>query len=190
MIARSLVLTLCLVLGALLIGRASTSERVPPRETLATFPIDVKEWHGRPTERFDQQVLTVLGVDEYLNRTYTAADGVEVGLYVGYYQSRREGSTIHSPLNCLPGSGWQPVKEDRITLQVQTDAGGSAVRDIGVNRLLIEKDLDRQVVVYWYQSHGRVVASEYLGQALHGHRRHATEPHGRRPGAGDQPGRR
>jgi EpsI family protein len=26
---------------------------------------------------------------------------------------------------------------------------------------VIQKGLDRQVVLYWYQSHGRVVASEY-----------------------------
>ena len=30
--------------------------------------------------------------------------------------------------------------------------------------MIIEKGLDRQVVLYWYQSHGRVVASEYLGK--------------------------
>jgi EpsI family protein len=29
---------------------------------------------------------------------------------------------------------------------------------------VIRKDLDEQVVLYWYQSHGRVVASEYWGR--------------------------
>jgi EpsI family protein len=33
-----------------------------------------------------------------------------------------------------------------------------------VNDFVIEKGLDRQVVLYWYQSHGRVVASEYWGK--------------------------
>jgi len=33
-----------------------------------------------------------------------------------------------------------------------------------VNRVIIEKGLDRQLVLYWYQSHGRVVASEYWGK--------------------------
>ena len=29
---------------------------------------------------------------------------------------------------------------------------------------MIQKGLDRQLVLYWYQSHGRVVASEYWGK--------------------------
>ncbi len=33
-----------------------------------------------------------------------------------------------------------------------------------VNRFVIQRGLDKQVVIYWYQSHGRVVASEYWGK--------------------------
>ena len=33
-----------------------------------------------------------------------------------------------------------------------------------VNRYVIAKGLDRQLVLYWYQSHGRVVASEYAAK--------------------------
>ena len=40
----------------------------------------------------------------------------------------------------------------------------AATSTIEVNRVVIEKGLDRQVVLYWYQSHGRVVASEYWGK--------------------------
>ena len=109
-----------LVLGAVAIGRASKSEAVPPRESLATFPMDIAEWRGQPAERFDQQILAVLGVDEYVSRVYTAPTNVSVGLYIGYYKSQREGDTMHSPLNCLPGAGWQPVKQERVTIPVAT----------------------------------------------------------------------
>ena len=51
----------------------------------------------------------MLGVDDYLSRAYYRADGAVVGLYMGYYGSQRQGDTIHSPLNCLPGAGWEPV---------------------------------------------------------------------------------
>jgi EpsI family protein len=162
MIGRALVVTLCLVLGAVAIDRASRSERVPPRESLATFPMDLADWRGRSADRFDDQVLAVLGVDEYINREYTAPTGAAVGLYIGYYQSQREGDTMHSPLNCLPGAGWQPVTQERLTVPVATGVEPAAARrDIRVNRVVILKGLDRQVVLYWYQSHGRVVASEY-----------------------------
>jgi EpsI family protein len=69
---------------------------------------------------------------------------------------------MHSPLNCLPGAGWLPVRQARSRLPV-TDAAGQP-QEIEVNDFVIEKGLDRQVVLYWYQSHGRVVASEYWGK--------------------------
>jgi EpsI family protein len=158
-----------LVLSSVAIGRASKSETPPPRESLATFPMQLAEWRGQSADRFDQKTLTALGVDEYVSRIYTTPTGVSVGLYIGYYQSQREGDTMHSPLNCLPGAGWQPIKQERVTVSVpssgavaETQPPGS--RDILVNRFVIQKGLEKQVVVYWYQSHGRVVASEYWGK--------------------------
>ena len=123
--------------------------------------MQIGEWRGKNAPRFDQQILTVLGVDEYVNRIYVAPDGLQVGLYIGYYQSQRQGDTMHSPLNCLPGGGWEPTKRERVTLTVP---GAGAAGQIEVNRIVIEKGLDRQMVLYWYQSHGRVVASEYWGK--------------------------
>lgn len=169
MTVRAILLSLVLLAGTVAIGRATKTEPTPPRENLATFPLEIAEWRGRPTERFDQQILAVLGVDEYVNRVYAAPSGVSLGLYVGYYRSQREGDTMHSPLNCLPGAGWQPASKERVPLEVATAFGPTSGRTSGgrkiiVNRLLIQKGLDQQVVLYWYQSHGRVVASEYWGK--------------------------
>jgi EpsI family protein len=69
---------------------------------------------------------------------------------------------MHSPLNCLPGAGWSPVSFRRMDIDVP--ANGSVERRINVNRYVIEKGVDRQLVLYWYQAHGRVVASEYWGK--------------------------
>jgi EpsI family protein len=88
-------------------------------------------------------------------------------LYIGYYESQRQGDTMHSPLNCLPGAGWSPVQNDHLSINVPVSLGtttGARERSIEVNRYIIEKGVDRQVVLYWYQSHGRVVASEYWGK--------------------------
>lgn len=169
MTIRALLLSLVLVAGAVAIGRATQSEAPPPRTPLAEFPMDIDDWHGQAVERFDQKILTVLGVDDYISRAYVSAAKSPVGLYIGYYRSQREGDTMHSPLNCLPGAGWQPVRQERVTLGVSSridPATGqvSGRREIVVNRFLIQKGLEKQVVVYWYQSHGRVVASEYWGK--------------------------
>ena len=91
-------------------------------------------------------------------RTYSAANQ-HVGLYVGYYRSQRQGDTIHSPMNCLPGAGWVPVDAGRSRIAA---AGGG---DVEVNRYLIQKGEDRQVALYWYEGRGRTVASEYWSKA-------------------------
>jgi EpsI family protein len=164
-VPRALLLAACLLVGAVAIGRASKTEVTPPRQSFATFPMTIREWRGESTDRFDQRVLTVLGVDEYINRIYRQPAGAPLGLYIGFYRSQREGDTMHSPLNCLPGAGWEPLVTDRIPITVRRNDGPDTAR-ITVNRVVIQKGLDRQVVVYWYQSHGRVVASEYWGKVF------------------------
>jgi len=151
---------LCLVfLGtAALIARASKPEITPIRESLTEFPLRIGEWSGQPTQAIEGRVMDVLGVDDYVNRTYFSPDMFPAHLYVGYYESQRSGDTMHSPLNCLPGAGWNPVKRSHITVPIEGKL------PIEINRIIISKGLDKQVVLYWYQSHGRVVASEYWGK--------------------------
>jgi EpsI family protein len=137
------------------VGLAMEPERVPLREPLSQMPNQIGDWSGREAPELSANVLEVLGVDDHLNRYYVAPAGL-VGLYIGYYESQRQGDTIHSPMNCLPGAGWQPVDVTRVLISVEGQPD-----PIVVNQVLIAKGLDRQVVLYWYQSHGRVVASEY-----------------------------
>ena len=114
--------------------------------------MQIADWRGIQQPAFDEKILAILGVDDYLTRLYVSG-GTAVDLYVGYWQSQRQGDTIHSPLNCLPGAGWEPVSRQHMILP------GSVNQSI--NRVIIENGLDRQLVLYWYQSHGRITASEY-----------------------------
>jgi len=91
-------------------------------------------------------------VDDHLNRQYSS-QGRELGLYVGYYQSQRQGESLHSPLFCLPGTGWQPVVTRDTTLPLET----SPV----VKELVVERGVNRLLVLYWYQTFRRVTGSEY-----------------------------
>jgi EpsI family protein len=104
-------------------------------------------------------VLEVLRADDYLNRIYRSESGQLAGFFVGYYGSQRHGSTIHSPLNCLPGAGWQPVETNRVAL-VSAEHGLTG-GPVMVNRVVVQKGEERQLVLYWYQTKNRVVASEY-----------------------------
>ncbi len=150
---------LCLLLGAtsIFLANARRSEAPIARTTFDTFPMTLASWQATVDPPIEADVLRVLGVDDYLSRVYYQPSGAAVGLYLGYYGSQRQGDTIHSPLNCLPGAGWEPIDEGRVTF-ANVDGAGT---DITVNRYIVQKGIDRQLVLYWYQSRGRVIASEY-----------------------------
>lgn len=132
-------------------------EDIPSRAALSSLRMQHGSWQAFDVP-LDKAIVKAAGVDEYVSRSYIQSDRPPVSLYVGYYRSQRTGDTIHSPKNCLPGAGWQPVSSKTITLR---DPRG---RDVSVNLYLIQNDTDRQIVLYWYQSHGRVVASEYAAK--------------------------
>ena len=155
---------LCLVLGAttVFLANARKSEMPVARATFATFPMQIGGWRAVVDPPIEEDILKVLGVDDYLSRAYYRANGGAVGLYMGFYASQRQGDTIHSPMNCLPGAGWEPISEGQLQIANVDGAG----RTITVNRYVIQKGLDRNLVLYWYQGRGRVVASEYWSKAF------------------------
>jgi EpsI family protein len=159
-----LIVSCVLIAGTLYLASASKSEPVPIRRSLSELPVRIGNWVLDRSAEFDKETLGVLGVDDYSNRLYAGQNGASAGLYIGYYVSQRQGDTIHSPLNCLPGSGWNPVQKSVIAVPVQPGSTQSPQSTIQINCITIEKGADRQIVLYWYQSHGRVIASEYLGK--------------------------
>ena len=141
--------------AAVFLHSRGQAEHLPPREPLPSFPLRVGDWQGRDIP-IPQWALDVLGPGEFLERDYRRAlDEPSVDLLLAYFPSQRMGSTIHSPQNCLPGSGWTPTEFARVEL---TRPGGG---NIQVNRYVLAKGLDHLLVFYWYQAHGRAVASEY-----------------------------
>jgi EpsI family protein len=165
MLARALTLFGCFAAATVVIAHASQSEPTPIRASLALFPTTLGEWRSVQQPPFDEKTLAVLGVDDYLTRAYFRSPRSGVGLYIGYYRSQRQGDTIHSPLNCLPGSGWEPLSKSTIPIAVASSTSEAPEdRRIFVNRYVVQKGLDRELVLYWYQSHGRVVASEYVSK--------------------------
>jgi EpsI family protein len=127
---------------------------------LSEFPNMIGAWSEESSTQFDQDTLKVLGVDDYINRNYSESPKKTIGLYIGYYLSQRQGDTIHSPMNCLPGAGWNPIRKEYLKIPV-AESASTAAHEIAINRIIIQKGLDVQVVLYWYQSHGRVIANEY-----------------------------
>lgn len=164
--ARLVVLAGVFLAGALVVRNARAEPEVPPRTPLREFPIRVDKWHGQAGADLDAREVRILGADEYLTRVYRQGPGQPVALFIGYYGSQRTGAVIHSPLNCLPGSGWQPVDRRRMLVDVDPTRIEASPRDrrIEVNRVVIQKGDERQLAIYWYQERGRVIASEYASR--------------------------
>lgn len=129
------------------------------RKELKDFPRQIGTWErSGGDEQFDSQTLAVLRASDYLLRNYRSADGRVVNFYVGYYASQRDGATYHSPLNCLPGAGWVMSDPGKVTITPKGKAPFVA------NRYLIQNGGHKELLIYWYQGRGRVVASEYWGK--------------------------
>lgn len=148
-------LTAGLLLAAfVLLQTMSHGEANVQHRSLRDLPYALGSWAGRDDPLPAQEVRS-LGVTEYVNRYYFGSSAEPVQVYVGYYATQRTGDTIHSPKNCLPGAGWDPVRSGYATIQL---ASG---QDIVVNEYVIQQDQNKQLVLYWYQGRGRVIASEY-----------------------------
>ena len=135
----------------------SHGEPVVPHEPLRQPPYAVAQWKGQEQE-LPPDILKAVGVSDYTNRIYSQPAVPPVELYVGYYATQKTGDTMHSPKNCLPGSGWEPVFSSYAEIDLPTG------RKILVNDYVVQKDLYKVRVMYWYQGRGRVVASEYAGK--------------------------
>jgi EpsI family protein len=154
-----LLLAVLLLGGGLINVWERAGEAHVSRRNLKDFPAQIGSWRQVGGDvRFDDETEKVLRADDYLSRNFVS-DARTASLYVGYYATQRNGATYHSPLNCLPGSGWVMSDAARITI---TPASGGA--SFEANRFVIANGRDRALMIYWYQGRGRAVASEYWGK--------------------------
>ncbi len=151
-----LALTLALLAQAALYYTAAGGERVPLLRPLAQFPAQFDVWRHYQDVPVDDETLAILKADETLNRLYTRPDQTIAGLFIAYFKTQRTGQTPHSPQNCLPGSGWVPSRTGRITIPIPGRSD-----PITVNQYVVSKGDEKSVVLYWYQSRDRVIASEF-----------------------------
>ena len=121
---------------------------------LSALPYRIGSWSGTDAPPLDAEVERTLAADAILNRTYLAGNE-SVGLYIAYYREQRPGVSVHSPLHCLPGTGWEPEATRTIEL------GAS---DNEIKQLIVRRNLNRAVVYYAYSVHGRLVADEVLSK--------------------------
>ena len=139
----------------------TTIEAVPLPADIEGFPIEVGSFTMVGSSDLSEEVLKELGVSSYIDRSYMDRAGYELSLYLGYYAEQREGSMIHSPRHCMPGSGWNPVDSSIVSV---TFPGSN--KSYNINRILFQKGMDKIIMYYWYQGRNRIVANEYVDRFL------------------------
>lgn len=147
-----------LAIGLGLVELSAAQNPAPLRVPLdLAIPVDLAGYVGSDIE-VSAEELAVVGATSHLMRTYRSASASAPApfftLYVGYYESQTQGRTIHSPRNCLPGSGWEALSYS--AQPVETPAG-----PVIVARYLVQRGEQQALVFYWYQGRGRVESGEY-----------------------------
>ena len=151
-------LTVFLLLAAIFYLRFYTTiKAVPLPADIEGFPKQIGPFTMVGSSNFSNKVLKELGVDSYINREYRDIDGHQLSLYLGYFAEQREGSMIHSPKHCMPGSGWNPVQSSVVSITVP-----GSDESYKINRILFQKGMDKIIMYYWYQGRHRIVANEYV----------------------------
>lgn len=154
-----ILLVLILLMGAIVNGWSYLGEAHVERRELKDFPQTVGIWQRTGNDQIlDDETLKVLKASDYLLRDFRKPEGTIANLYVGYYASQRSGATYHSPLNCLPGSGWTLSEPSKAMISLPDGSSFAA------NKYVIQNGDYKSLMIYWYQGRGRNVASEYWGK--------------------------
>ena len=151
LIAAAVLVLLCGALWQLMPARAV----VPvARQPLALFPMQIDGRHGK-SMRLEPVIERVLKASDYLVADYDAGGQLPINLLISYYASQTSGAGIHSPEVCIPGGGWEVSR----WAQAHVKLGNGM--SLNVNRAIIQKGLERQLVYYWFEERGRRLTNDY-----------------------------
>ncbi len=138
---------------------AASGEQPPAPPQFSRFPTTLGDWQKTGDDPVSPDTQAVLRADRTLSSIYAQRNGAWVGsLFVAWFQSQRGGaSQPHSPQVCLPAAGWTATVSDRVAM----DTPGGRV---AVNRYIANLGPEKVVVLYWYQTQSRVIASEWAAK--------------------------
>ncbi|MEO8591822.1 MAG: exosortase C-terminal domain/associated protein EpsI [Candidatus Solibacter sp.] len=146
-----------LLQGLVFYAVALRAESTPPVLPLASLANRLGGWQMYKDVQIDQETLDVLKADDTLNRVYvTSEKNASAFLFVAFFKTQRTGQAPHSPKNCLPGNGYEPLESGSIEVAIP-----GREQPIVINRYLTARGDEKSVTLYWYQSHGRVIAGEF-----------------------------
>ena len=142
---------------------AASGEKPPAHPEFSRLPVKLGDWRKTADDPVSPDTLAQLGADSTFSSIYagSAETGSETwlgSLFVAWFQSQRGGaSQPHSPQVCLPAAGWVATVADRVGMD-------TAAGKVPVNRYIANLGPQKVVVLYWYQTRSRVIASEWAAK--------------------------
>ncbi|MEO0390578.1 MAG: VPLPA-CTERM-specific exosortase XrtD [Pseudomonadota bacterium] len=156
----SAALTAAVVLSAAVSAAYTFAPRAdiaaPERASFVYFPQSLAGWEGAHLP-LDPDTETILGASDYLSMVYSSPqNNPPIQMFAAWYHSQTEGQGIHSPEVCLPSGGWEIYSLTARTLSLP----GTPYGTFEVNRAVIEKGAQRQLVYYWFEQRGRRMTND------------------------------
>lgn len=136
----------------LIIQVTQSVEKTPILKPLSDFPEQIGVWKRTTSIDLAEDVVIMLGVDDYINYNYQSEQGNVVNLYISYFEALGVTGEYHSPLNCLPGGGVKILNTE--TIEINADP-------VKIKKLTMEQNKNKSFIYYWYYNRGRIVHSEY-----------------------------
>ena len=141
----------------LAIQMSQAVRETPIKQPLSGFPSEIGDWKFARKSFFSAPVIDMLGVNDYISYDYVEDSGRVLNLYISYFTAVGVTGAYHSPQNCLPGGGWNIVSVEDVPLaKAPVPYTGAAIK-----KVVVQKGSEQQVVLYWFQNRGRIIASEY-----------------------------
>lgn len=125
------------------------------RDTFTQFPLQIDRWRGAAFP-LEKAYLDSLRLDDYLLAEYQASETQPITLYSAYYRSQKAGQSTHSPAICIPGGGWEILSHTQHHIPARLDRPA-----LTVNRVVIQKGAQKQLVYYWFKQRHRHITHEY-----------------------------
>ncbi|NOD78611.1 MULTISPECIES: VPLPA-CTERM-specific exosortase XrtD [unclassified Ruegeria] len=156
-VALAVAALLTLAMSTAWVLRPASEVQPVERDPFVLYPRQLGDWSGSTTS-LDPQVEQVLGASDYLNATYIdTGSGDFVNMFVAFYDKQTEGEGIHSPEVCLPVGGWEIF-----TLEpYEINLGNTPYGSFTVNRAVIQKELSKQLVYYWFEQRGKRMVNDF-----------------------------
>lgn len=146
---------IALMLGAWAYMSTHKDRPMPLPAPLSGFPVTFGDWKLFKDSQFDQQALDMLRPTDYMSKRYTRRDGAMADIYVGYHDGARQSGGIHSPRNCLPGSGWYEVSSRQVKIALPGN------KDLDAVIAVYQHGTSSELLLYWFQVGGTAVSNEY-----------------------------